>query len=228
VEGTRVGETVSVRSDATADTPVQRPEAASFGQRAHGSAERLSRLLRNATLDFRYGGQWLGGAEPTKYAHLGAYDVHNSDYGVLDQIHWSIAAGDVLVDLGCGRGRVLNWWLRHFPGNPIVGIELDPEIAARTRRRLSDFKSVTVLTGNAPDVLARLERADVIYMHNPFGPAIMAEVERHARAKGSRVFYHNPIHLDCWAGWTVVEHTLRAPWGTTTVAEIGGERTVPL
>ena len=47
-----------------------------------------------------------------------------------------VGPNDTIVDVGCGKGRSLNWLIDRFPGNPIVGIELDPELCTQTARRL--------------------------------------------------------------------------------------------
>jgi hypothetical protein len=62
-------------------------------------------------VDLRFGGG-VHGVVPTRYAHLGAETVANSDYAALKTIPWDIHGPDVLVDVGCGKGRVINWWLK--------------------------------------------------------------------------------------------------------------------
>jgi len=97
---------------------------------------RLVRLARNIVFDLRYGA-FLGGVIPTRYLGTGAVNVANSDYAVLPHLFDRlIEHDDVLVDVGCGKGRVLNWWLRFYPHHRIVGIELDGEVAEKTRHRL--------------------------------------------------------------------------------------------
>ena len=56
--------------------------------------------------------------------------VH-SDYHVLYDIfaRVPIAKGDVLVDIGCGEGRVINFWLSRGLKNPIIGIEVVEAVA---------------------------------------------------------------------------------------------------
>src|SRR4249919_4103205 len=74
-------------------------------------AQRFRRLSRNVVIDLRYG-PFLGGTVSTRYRHEGAHPVGNSDYLVLRAIfEGRVQDGDLLVDVGCGRGRVLNHWL---------------------------------------------------------------------------------------------------------------------
>src|SRR5690606_1311287 len=94
---------------------------------------RAPRTARNALLDLRYGG-FLGGTIKSRYEHLGAHDVGNVDYDVLATLFRAVDVhpDDVIVDVGAGKGRALNWFLSRYPGTRLYGIELDPEVCART------------------------------------------------------------------------------------------------
>src|SRR5438309_3201576 len=100
---------------------------------------RISRLARNIVTDARYGG-FLGGTKPTRFGHLGAKDTANTDYRSLEySLGPQLRQGEVVADVGCGKGRVINWLLSIGLANKIYGIELDPEVGEATRRRLSKF-----------------------------------------------------------------------------------------
>lgn len=170
---------------------------------------RARRVLYNALLDLRFGPP-LAGEVRTRYRDLGAKDTANSDYLALDRIFADhIQPDDVLVDIGCGKGRVLNWWLRRFD-NPIIGIELDPAIAAKTRARLSRFRTVTILTGNALDCLPR--HGTLFYMYNPFHAEVVQKLEEklvevaEGDAGHIRILYNNCKYLSAFINspnWSV-------------------------
>ena len=61
---------------------------------------------------------------------------------------------------------MLNWLLAHHPENVVYGIELDPEIAATTTRRLRRHPSVRIVCGDATELLP--VEATVFYLFNPF------------------------------------------------------------
>jgi SAM-dependent methyltransferase len=145
------------------------------------SARRAARIARNAVLDLRYG-RPLGGTVRTRYAHLGAFDTANSSYEDLPALFAAagLGVGDVVVDIGCGKGRVLNWLLRHYPGTPLVGIELDSGIAAQTRRRLRRYPAVRVVCGDAATELPA--EASVFYLFNPFDESVVARFAGTLRA----------------------------------------------
>ena len=75
-------------------------------------------------IDLRYGG-YFGGKIKSRYAHLGAHDTASGHYSVLSCIFrkYKIKDSDVLVDVGCGKGRVINWWLKQGHQNRIIGMD---------------------------------------------------------------------------------------------------------
>lgn len=194
---------------------------------------KVRRLLRNVAIDLRYGGRFLGGTVPTRLGKVGALDTASSDYLVLHQVfEGRVHPEDVLVDVGCGKGRVINHWLSRGYRNRIVGIELDPDIAERTRRRLRRFANVSIITGDACEVLPR--EATVIYLYNPFERDVWhrfkATVEE--RCPDATLLYYYPEHIDPFRDdprWAVSDVDLRpllpAGYGAYFLAVITRHRT---
>ena len=132
----------------------------------------LKRSLRNAWLDLRYGGSFLGGWAATRFAHLGAHDTGNTDYSILPRLFANrVKESDVLVDVGCGRGRVIVWWLSQGYRNKLIGLELDPQIATDCAHRLRKHQSVRIITGNALDKIQ--EEGTLFYLFDPFAPHVV-------------------------------------------------------
>jgi hypothetical protein len=157
--------------------------------------------LVNAAKDVRYGAP-LGGTTPTRFDHLGAFDTANSDYGDLRALFAEIPVGrdDVVVAIGCGKGRALNWFLARTSAQRIYGIELDPTIAERAAHRLRRHPSVTVLAGDAPSLLPA--DATLLYLFNPFGESVMRRlVTSVVRLPDCRrIVYNNCKYLQPFAG----------------------------
>jgi SAM-dependent methyltransferase len=157
---------------------------------------RAPTMLRSALRDLRHG-RPLGGTVPTRYEHVGAYHSTNSPYDDLDRVFAGveIGPGDTIVDVGCGKGRSLNWLVEHFPENAIVGIELDPEICAATAKRLRREQNVTVICGDAIDRLPA--EGTVFYLFNPFDEMVMDRFVAALLARGTpaTVVYYNAKHL---------------------------------
>jgi hypothetical protein len=177
------------------------------------------RLIGNVWLDLRYGG-FVGGTFQTPYAHLGVEDTANTDYAALPFIFTpdAVRHSDVLVDIGCGKGRVVNWWLSQGYTNQIVGIEIDERIAWKTKHRLRRHKNVTIICGNA---LANLPRnGTIFYLFNPFKASWVAALKVQleslfATTSKPTIFYYNCVHIDIFrndSGWDVEEITLPVPF----------------
>ena len=161
---------------------------------------RTPKMIRNALRDLRYGGL-LGGTVRSRYEHLGAHDVGNADYDDLAILFAAadVRPDDVIVDVGAGKGRALNWLLRHHPGNRIVGIELDPEICAATAARLRKHPQVEVVCGDAIELLPA--DGTLFYLFNPFEADVMERfrdrlAELRAGLGGTRIVYYNVKALD--------------------------------
>lgn len=168
------------------------------------TVRRVPKIVRNARRDMKYG-RPLGGLVRTRYADLGAHDVGNADYDDLDILFRGVdvAPRDVIVDVGCGKGRSTNWFLERYPANKIYGIELDPQICAGTARRLRRFGNVTVLCGDATAMLP--PDGTIFYLYNPFDAAVMSRFidallapRPAAGARADRIVYYNDKFIDLY------------------------------
>ena len=161
----------------------------------------LPRALRNAVIDLRWGAPLASG-----WLRPGRASVahQNSDHVALRRIfRHRVRAGDVLVDIGCGRGRVLNHWLSYHPHHRMVGVEMDVELADRTARRLRGQPQCSVIAGDAIELLPT--DGTLFFMYNPFGvsevDALRARLEAlPAGNPAVRVLYHHPKHLEVFKG----------------------------
>jgi SAM-dependent methyltransferase len=153
-------------------------------------------VARNMAMDLRYGALLSG---TIKSRHRGASNVANSQYSVLPPIFdGRVGPDDVLVDVGCGKGRVINWWLSRGLRNRIVGIELEPDVASATARRLRRFPNVSIVNEDAVEWLP--DDATVVYMYSPFSRDLMARFKEHVAqrfvGKGLTMLYLNPAFVD--------------------------------
>ena len=159
--------------------------------------------LRNWWLDRRYGGYCGGTIKPPEYDRLDANAVESSDYTQLEMLFdlndLRIAPDDVLVDVGCGKGRVLNFWLQRGHRNRMVGLELNEDVAAHARERLKAFPNVTIVAGDALQNLPA--DGTFFYVYNPFGASVMTRfaerLQEHVASKGAaRIIYNNCRHIE--------------------------------
>ena len=143
-------------------------------------------------MDLRYGG-YFGGI---RYGHLGANDTSSSYYYVISRLFqkYPVKASDVLVDVGCGKGRVINWWLRKGYANKIVGIELDENVAAKTMKTFKKNENVEILCGNAVDAIPA--DGTLFYLYNSFNGEVLKEFKDRlkkvcANIEEVRIYYVN-------------------------------------
>jgi SAM-dependent methyltransferase len=176
-----------------------------------------NRMFRNFLIDIRYGGFLGFNLKPTdiflSQQEKAARTVetpywrsnwiacmNNSDSETLEYVFQDrIKATDVLVDVGCGRGRVINWWLYKGYRNRMVGLEMDVTTAENARKRLRRCKNVTVVTGNAVENLP--PEGTIFYLFNPFdAPVVAAFKERIKQVvpdpKQITILYSNCRHVD--------------------------------
>jgi hypothetical protein len=181
---------------------------------------RAFRVARNLIMDLRYGG-YTGGVEDSLYSNLGVGRTESSEFSELEFLFekgwFHIKETDVLVDVGCGRGRVLNYWLSLGLRNRLIGIEFNEEIADRTRRRLRKYPNVIIVTG---DVLENIPPDGTVYFaYNPAAAPIMARFkealwERSQEHEDLVFIYYVSHHLSIFADderWKV--RRIRMPSG---------------
>jgi SAM-dependent methyltransferase len=153
----------------------------------------------NVAYDLRFG-EILRGDIETRFSEFGAEKSSNMSYYALSLIFKGepIAPDDVLVDVGCGKGRLLNWWLSRGSHNQIVGLELDPEIAAHTRHRLRKYRRVTIVTGDGVENLPA--DGTLFFLFNPFQKSVVSRFKERIlqlpRRDKIRIYYYNCEHAD--------------------------------
>ena len=100
--------------------------------------------------------------------------MSSTAYEVMPQIfHDRIRDTDVLVEVGCGKGRVINWWLHRGLHNNIIGLEIMENVARQTSQRLRKYSNVTIICGDAIENLPTA--GTLFYAFNPFGSRAVVE-----------------------------------------------------
>lgn len=104
---------------------------------------------------------------------------------------------DVIVDVGCGKGRVFSYLLFKKLKNKMLGYEINQEVGEKTKKRLARFKNVEIICGNIFDGFPA--EGNIFYLYNPFKEAMMTEFKQRFLEIADRapvMIYNNPIHLD--------------------------------
>jgi precorrin-6B methylase 2 len=126
---------------------------------------------------------------------------YDAIFHILHRLH--ITSSDVLVEIGCGKGRVLLAAMQ-FPLREVVGVELSSELASEGRRNVAKQARATprveVLTLPAQEFDFR--RGTLFYFFNPFGAdtlrSVLSAMERGLREapRPIRIVYVRPLHED--------------------------------
>ena len=129
--------------------------------------------LRDAVLDRRYGGS-CGGTYKGRWGDLGYRGTSSAHYGYLAKLfsdkYVTIRPDDVLVDIGSGKGRVLNFWLHKGLRNRLIGIEIDDRWATFAADRLQSYPNVEVICGDVFEVIPK--DGTIFFLFNPFSPEV--------------------------------------------------------
>lgn len=92
-------------------------------------------------------------AEPgtTRFAKQGAHDPTPTPYFILENLFSELDFSEEshLLDVGCGTGRVLSFFIQSKLSGHATGIELDPDIAEYACSWTRRFANVDVLCGSA-------------------------------------------------------------------------------
>jgi len=173
---------------------------------------KLVRMVQNAALDLRYGLR-ASGMIPSPFMAEGAHITVSTQVSALSQLfdaaRCPVDPDDVLVDVGCGQGRVIAYWLSRGFKNEIVGVDINPQVAADTRARLAPHSNVTVLTGNVVDVFPR--HGTVFFLYSPFDLRMMRGfrdtlIKQSLVAHRLRIVYYNPTEITAFeedARWEI-------------------------
>src|SRR5580704_16367679 len=107
-------------------------------------------VLPKIYIDLRYGGRYCRDL-PDLNKDSGQHALIHSNMKDLRHVfsHINIHPDDVLVDVGCGAGRVLNYWLSLGLPNKLIGIEYDEAVARRTAQTYRKRANVQILSGDA-------------------------------------------------------------------------------
>lgn len=166
--------------------------------------------IRNNLIDLKYGAP-LKGWKPTEVP--GQASVLNGDYSLYTKAFAALAIkpNDVIVDVGSGRGRFINWTLHQGLKNRVIGLEYDKTTAERSAKRLARYANVSVLNVDATEVIP--DEGTVFFVFNPFERELMIKFkDRIKRAHAARpdftILYLRPLQLDVFKqdpDWIVQE-----------------------
>ena len=108
-----------------------------------------------------------------------------------------------LIDIGCGKGKVLCIWERMFKKSKvrIVGVEYSEELIKISKKNLEtlDSKNTSLFKMDALDLEPVLiEDNLLVYIYNPFNDNILDKFLKKIEPKTVAIVYTNPVHTKCF------------------------------
>lgn len=156
----------------------------------------IKEFLSAHIYDFKYGGKICRTDLKINDSRPECHTMVHSSYHILRQIfdQVPISADDVLVDVGCGEGRVINFWLSLGLTNKIIGLEINEEIAERTRRRYKKYQNVMIIQGNALNTLPRW--GTIFFLYNPFSDETIKRFAAAVKNMNVTIIYYTDNYVD--------------------------------
>lgn len=157
----------------------------------------VQKRLRAAKLDLRYGGRLSGTDQQWTHNPEGRYANAPTDIYALDAMfdRVPISDSDVVVDVGCGDGRVIADLLSRGIESRIIGIELLKDAVEVAARRFRRYPNVQIIHG---DGTKAHPEGTLFYLCNPFSAEPAKAFEQSIRGRDVRVVYYNFMHLEAF------------------------------
>ena len=172
---------------------------------------RLSRA-KDARLDKKICGRSLGKFVPSPYADkYGATGSQSVPYSGLEEImsRISLNEGDSLIDIGCGKGRVLAYLKASGYRVSLTGVELNPEVASVASSWAKDCPDISIICGNAFDI--DFDLYTHFFMYRPMDLftfyTFIRKLEESLTHKITLIYYadiESGLFLDEREGWKVL------------------------
>lgn len=157
--------------------------------------------LLNLYYDLLIGGKFLGGTVAPLRKEFSS--TANTSYLALKHIFNNIHIDqrDIIVEVGCGKGRVINYLLYHKIKNQIEGFEYNPIIADQVAERMRPYPNVTIHAG---DIFEHFPyHGTLFYFYHPFKRPLVERfkkcLDKINQNQALRIIYYFPLHLEVFS-----------------------------
>jgi len=163
----------------------------------------VNERIASSLMDMRFGGTICRTNLDESVYTDGRHTMVHSDFHVLRDIFAEVPISDkdVLVDVGCGEGRVINFWLSRGLKNPIIGLEFVASVAERAKSRYRKYPNVSIIEGDA--IANTPANGTIFFLYNPFSAETVAAFERAVRKLDATIVYYNNNYMEPFenGGW---------------------------
>ncbi len=160
----------------------------------------LRRKSKTLWIDFYIQRKSLRGTVASLDGNKMMYDTASTSYDMIKIIffnYFKLADRDIIVDVGCGKGRVFNYLLYRGLTNKMIGYEINEMVANELKQNLSRYKNVEILSENIFENFPT--HANVFYMFNPFKEGMMQDFKEciwKMKDNNPVILYYNPTCLN--------------------------------
>jgi SAM-dependent methyltransferase len=179
----------------------------------------ISEIIENLWIDLSIQRRFCGGGAIISID--GRNIIHNTvnaKYSVINDIffkYFSIQEKDVIVDVGCGKGRVFSYLLYKGMKNRMIGYEINQLVGLKTKKHLSKYKNVEITAENIFDNFP--VDSNVFYIYNPFNGPMMEEFKESIwkiKQNNPVILYLNPECIDSFNDTRFVNEIVEIPHKT--------------
>ena len=160
----------------------------------------LYKTLKNLRIDLMTQGTFLGGGVDSIDGEEMIYGTVNSGYEQLEIIffdYYTVNKNDVIIDVGCGKGRVFNYLIFRGLKNKMIGYEINEAVGNKTKANLARYNNVEIRSENIFNNFP--QEGNLFYLFNPFKEAMIIEFrDRILEMKENNpvILYYNPAYID--------------------------------
>lgn len=131
-------------------------------------------------------GRSLMRLEDTRFASAGAHDPTPTPYFVLEALfaHFDLTPDSHVLDVGCGMGRALAYFVETGLPGRMTGVELDPALAEFATAWTKGKKNLQVICGDVLNI--PLAPYSHFYLFNPFDTAVLLKFLAMVEAEATR------------------------------------------
>ena len=149
--------------------------------------------IKTFYIDIRYSHAYLGGRINNGSLSTGRTGSSSSSYHDLATMFsgLTIKEDDVIVDVGCGKGRVLNFFLSKKYTVPLIGVEVDPIVGALAKTRFERYSQIKIIIGAIEHASVLPKTGTIFYLSNPFFDSVMEKFSKLLEEKIKNGEYKN-------------------------------------
>lgn len=160
----------------------------------------IFRSFKNLYIDLIVQRKFVGGRVESIDGRKMIWDSVSTGYNQIKIIffnYFTISESDVIVDVGCGKGRVFNYLLYKGIKNRMLGYEINNVVADKLKSNLKRFENVEIHSENIFENFP--VNANIFYLFNPFKQEMMLEFKEQIwsiKKNNPVILYYNPTCID--------------------------------